>query len=123
MCTGLSVSQGMVVIGQVIATRSRHCMKLVIRQTITEMLAGCSQRIVGLLIRIVHLVDTEYLFQASFVEWAIVRHKRQALDLRCNLLPDVWKYRGVFSILLRKAVDLLAKPLIVFRFRVDQTVK
>lgn len=123
MCTGLSVSQSVVVISQVIAASRCNCLQLVIQQTVAVMLTGGRKSVIELIVWVIHLIHFEHLFQAPFIEWAIVRNKRQTLNFRSNLLPDVREYRGVFSILLRKPVYLLTEPLIVFRLRVDQTVE
>ncbi len=101
MGTGFSVSQGMVVIGQIIAAGRCHCLQLVVWQTAAVVLPRGRKGIEELVIRVAHLVDTEHLFQASFVKRTVMRHQRQALNLRGNLLPHIREHRGVFRVLLR----------------------
>ena len=123
MGTCLGIGEGMVVIGQVIAAGSCDRLQLVIRQTAAVMLAGCGQGIIELIVRVIHLIYSENFFQASFIELAIMGNEGKALNHRGDSLPDIWKHRSVISILLRKTMDLLAKPLIVLRFRMYQAVE
>ena len=122
MRTGLRVGQGVVVIGEVIAAGRSYGLQLVVGQAMAEMTAGCCQRIEKHIIRVVHLIHPEHLFQAAFIETAVMRYKRKALNHRGDLLPYVWEYRGAFRILLGEAVDLLTEPLIVLRLGVNQAV-
>lgn len=75
MGTGFRVSQGMVVGGQVIAAGGRHGLQLAVRQSASVMLTGSCEGVVKLIVRIVHLIYPEHLFQASLVEGAIVGNK------------------------------------------------
>ena len=75
--------------------------------------------VVERVVRIVHLVDLEDLFQAAFIEGAVVRHERQAFYHWGNLLPYVWKDWRIIRIFFTQAMDLFAEPLIVFRLRVN----
>ena len=84
---------------------------------------GSCEGVVKLIVRIVHLIYPEHLFQASFVEGAIVGHKRQPINHRGYLLPHIRKHRSVFRVLFRQPVNLPTEPLIVFRFRMDQAVE
>lgn len=72
---------------------------------------------------VVHLIYLEDFLQASLVEWGIVRHKRQPLDFRGNLLPNIREYRSVFGVFLADAVHLLAEPFVVFGLRMDEAVE
>lgn len=123
MRTGLRVGQGVVVIDEVIAAGRSYGMQLVVGQAVTEMTARCCQRIEKHIIRVVHLIHPEHLFQAAFIETAVMRHERQALNHRGDLLPHMWEYRGAFRIFLGEAVDLLTEPLIVLRLGVNQAVE
>lgn len=122
MRTGLRVGQGVVVIDEVIAAGRSYGMQLVVGQAVTEMTAGCCQCIKKHIIRVVHLIHPEHLFQAAFIETAVMRHKRKALNHRGDFLPYVWERRGAFRIFLGEAVDLLTEPLIVLRLGVNQAV-
>ena len=94
-----------------------------IGKPVSETPPGSGQGIEELVIRIIHLVDTEDLFQASFVEPGIVGHQRKTLDHRGNLFPHLGEYRRIFSILRSQAVYLAAEPLVVFRFGMDQAIE
>ena len=122
MRTGLRIGKGVVVIGEVIAAGRSYGMQLVVGQAMTEMTAGCCQRIEKHIIRVVHLIHPEHLFQAAFIETAVMRYKRKPFNHRGDLLPHKWEYRGAFRILLGESVNLLAEPLIVLRLGVNQAV-
>ena len=123
MGTGFGIGQGMMVIGQVITAGCGNRLQLMVRQTAAEMLTGCRKGIIELILRIIHPVHFENLFQTSFIELAVMRHKRESLNLRCNLLPDVWKNRSILSVLLRYPMNFLAEPFIVFRLRMYQAIE
>ena len=76
-----------------------------------------------LIVGVVHLIYLEGSLETSFIETGIVRNEGEALDERFNLLPDVWEYRCIFSILRSKTVYLPAEPLVVLRFGMDETVE
>ena len=121
--TRFCIRQSVMMIRQIVAASSRYRLELVIRQTVAEMAAGSGQRIEELVIRVVHLVNSEHLFETAFIEGTVVRHKRQALDHRGYLLPHVRKHRSIFRILLRQPVDLLAEPLVILGLRMDEGVE
>ncbi len=74
--TRLCICQSMMMIDQIVSTRSCNGLKLVIGQTATEMATRFSQSVVKLIIRIIHLVHSEYLFEATFIKRTVMRHKR-----------------------------------------------
>ena len=76
-----------------------------------------------LIVGIVHPIDTEHGLETSFIETGVVRNEGEALDERFNLLPDVWEYRCIFSVLRPQTVNPLAEPLVVLRIGVDETVE
>ena len=69
--------------------------------------------IVKFVVRIVHLIYLEDSLEAALVEPGVVRNQRESLDERPYLLPDIWEYRCIFSILRPKAVYPPAEPLVV----------
>lgn len=91
MSTGLGIGQGMMVIGQVITTGCGNRLQLMVRQTAPEMLTGGRKCIIELILGIIHPVHFESLFQTSFIESAVVSHKRKALNLWGYLFPDTKK--------------------------------
>ena len=120
---GLGIRKGVMVIHEVIAARSGDGLELMVRELISEVLPGYSEGVVELVVGIVHLIDTEHGLEASFVETGVVRNEGEALDERFNLLPDVWEYRCIFGVLRPKSVYLLAEPLVILRFGMDETVE
>ena len=91
MSTGLGIGQGMMVIGQVITAGCGNRLQLMVRQTAAEMVTGGRKCIIELILGIIHPVHFENLFQASFIEPAVVSHKRKSLNLRGYLFPDAQK--------------------------------
>ena len=65
----------MVVVLQLVATFGGYSVQLVVGQ-ITELAAGGCKRVVELIIRVVHLIYTEYSFQTTFIKRLVVCHKR-----------------------------------------------
>ena len=91
MGTGLGIGQGMMVIGQVITAGCGNRLQLIVRQTASEMITGSRKCNMELILGIIHPVHFENLFQTSFIEPAVVSHKRKSFNLRGYLLPDTQK--------------------------------
>ena len=91
MGAGLSIGQGMMVTGQVITAGCGNRLQLMVRQTAAEMVTGGRKCIMELILGIIHLIHSENLFQTSFIEPAVVSHKRKSLNLWGYLLPDTHK--------------------------------
>ena len=89
--TGFGIGQGMMVIGQVITAGCGNRLQLMVRQTAAEMVTGGRKCIMELILGIIHLIHSENLFQTSFIEPAVVSHKRKSLNLWGYLLPDTHK--------------------------------
>ena len=123
MRTSLCVGQCVMMIDKVISAGSRNGLQLMIGKPVAIVSAGCGQSVQKDVIRIIHLIHAENGLQATFIKAGIVRHKRQPIYLRRNLLPDIGEYRRIVRIFLRKTVYALAKPLIILRFRVNKAVK
>ena len=56
---------------------------------------------VELVIRIVHLITTEYGFQATLIEGLVVGHEGQTLNQGLDLFPNLGEYWGLFCIFAR----------------------
>ncbi len=79
--------------------------------------------IVKFVVGIVHLIYLEDSLEAALVETGVVRNQRESLDERPYLLPDIWEYRCIFSILRPKTVYPPAEPLVVLGLGVDEAVE
>lgn len=121
--TGLGIRKGVMVIHEVIAARSGDGLKLMVWQLISEVMSGYSKGVVELIVGVVHLIDPEHRLQATFVKAGVVSNQRESLDERLYLLPHMWEHRSIIGILRPQTVDLLAEPLVVFRFRVNKAVE
>ena len=91
MSTSLGIGQGMMVIGQVITAGCGNRLQLMVRQTAAEMVTGGRKCIMELILGIIHLIHSENLLQTSFIEPAVVSHKRKALNLWGYPFPDTQK--------------------------------
>ena len=60
---------------EVVAAGGCNSVELMIGQRMTELSAGCCEGIVKAVVRIVHLIDFEHRFQASFIETGIMGHE------------------------------------------------
>ena len=78
---------------------------------------------IKLIVRVIHLVATHHGLQATFIERAIVRHQRQALNERLDLSPDVWKHGRVLGVLLGDAVDERVPIKIIIRLWLDEGIE
>ena len=87
------------VVHEVIAAGCGDGLELMVRKPASEMPSGSSEGVVELIVGIVHLIHSEHGLEASFVESGIVRHEGESFDERLNLLPDVWEYRCILSVL------------------------
>ena len=85
---------------------------------------GCGQRVMELIIRIIHLIHTEYSFEASFIESGIMGDKRHAfINHRFNLCPHFREDRCPFDIFWSQPMHSSTEPLTVIRFRIYQAVE
>ena len=120
---GLRVGEGVVVVGHRATAGGGHGVQLVVGQAAAEVAArgpaGAEKRIVG----IVHLIDAEHGFEATFVKGTVVGHERQTFDQRLNLPPNVGEHRRIVRVLVREPVNLLAEPRVVVGFGLDERVK
>ena len=73
---------------------------------ILESATGGSKGVIELIVRIVHLIDTEHSFQTALVKGLVVSHEGKSLNQRLYLRPYLWKYRGIIRILTAKAMHL-----------------
>ena len=91
MVTGFGIGQGMMVTSQVITAGCGNRLQLMVRQTAAEMVTGGRKGIMELILGIIHLIHPENRSQASFIEPAVVSHKRKSFNLRGYLFPDAQK--------------------------------
>ena len=59
---------------QLIATLGCNGVELVVGKVL-EAAAGCAEGVVELIVRIVHLIDTEHSLQTTLIEWLVVSNK------------------------------------------------
>ena len=122
ICTGFCISKGVMMIYEIIAAGGGCRLKLMIFQ-FRQMFPRCSQSVIECVIRIIHLIHLKNLFQTAFIERAVMCDKRKPFNHWRNLLPYIREDRGTVSIFFTKAVHPAAEPLVVFRFRMNKTIK
>ena len=87
------------------------------------MAAGGGQGIIKHIIGVIHPVHPENGLETTLVEAGVVRHQRESLNERINLLPDVREHRRILGVLRPQPVHPPAEPLIILRLRMDQAVE
>ena len=87
------------VVHELISAGCCDCLQLMVGEPAAEVTSGSREGVVELIFGVVHLIHSEHGLEASFVESGIVRHEGESFDERLNLLPDVWEYRCIFSVL------------------------
>ena len=75
---------------------------------------------VELIIWIVHLINAEYGFKATFIECLIVRYQRKTSNLRLYLLPYFRKDRSVLCIGSAKTMNPAAPIVVIFWLGLDE---
>ena len=120
---GLCIRKGVMVVHELISAGCCDGLQLMVRKPAAEVTAGSRQGVVELIVRVVHLIYPEDSLETAFVETGVVRNEGESLDERFNLLPDVWEYRCIFSVLRPQTVNPLAEPLVVLRLGMDETVE
>ena len=113
----------MVMIGEIVSAGSGNGLELMVGKPISEMTPRCGKSVNEDVTRVVHPVDLEDGLQAPLVKAAVMCHDGEVANHRCNLRPDIREYRGVIRILGTETMHLLAEPLIVLRFWVDERVE
>ena len=111
------------VVHEVISAGCCDGLELMVGEPAAEVTSGSREGVVELIFGVVHLIYLEDSLETSFIETGVVRNEGEALDERFNLLPDVWEYRCIFGVLRPKSVYLLAEPLVILRFGMDETVE
>jgi hypothetical protein len=78
---------------------------------------------VKLIIRIIHLIATEYGFQATLIKRLIMGYKGQSLNKWLYLFPYFWEYGGFFCVLTSKTMYLATPIIIVVGLWLNQRVE
>ena len=123
MGAGLGVGQGVVVLPEVEAAGGGDGLELMVRELAAEVAPGSRQRVTELIIGIIHLIDAMDRPQTALVEARIVRHQRQALKQRRDLLPDIRKHGRAIRIAGPQPMHALAEPLVILRLRMDERIE
>lgn len=113
----------MMVVFEMVATGLGDGVKLVVREEFAEVTARGSAGAKELIIRVIHLVAAKHGLQAALVKGTVVGHKRQALDERLYLLPDVRENGSVFGVFLPQTVHAGVPIIIVVRLGLNQRIE
>lgn len=79
-----------------------------------------SECVIKHIVRIIHLIDTEYGFQTAFVKSFIMGNEWQAFNQWYDLCPYFGKDRSIVGILLAQAMNLATPIIIVVWRRLDE---
>jgi len=90
---------------------------------ILESATGGSKGVIELIVRIVHLIDTEHSFQTALVKGLVVSNKGKSLNQRLYLRPYLWKNRSIVSIFMTEAMNLTAPVVIIVWLRLNERVE
>lgn len=104
---------------QVVSAEGGHGVQLVVlcpRKSAT----GGPQRIIEIIVGIVHLVDPEGSFQAVLVERLVVGHEGESLNQRGYLCSYLAEYGRIVGILAGESVYLCAETAVVVGLRLDE---
>ena len=124
----------MVVMLQVVAAESCDSVKLMVFR-IWECPSGCNESAVERIVRMIHLVAAEHLFEASFVKGFVVGNQRQVWTpcLEGFLIAEPYEffyflpYRrehgSTIRIFTTKAVYSGTEPVVIIWLRLDQRIK
>ena len=104
------------------ATSCCNCLKLMIVQK-RKLSARDAKRIVELIVRIVHLINSEHSFKAALIKWLIVSHKRQSFYQRLNLTPHFGKDGGIIGVFMAQSMNLPAPIIIVVRLWLNEGIE
>ena len=117
----LSIRQGVVVVGQIIAAAGGDHVEVVttLGPDSARGDAGAVERIVG----IVHLIDAEDGFQTAFVKSLVVGHEGEARYHGFYLPPNVREDGGILRIGGAQAVHHAATEGIILRLGLDERVE
>ena len=95
----------MVMILEIVATGGCNGVELVIGQRMTKLSAGCCKGIVKTIVRIVHLIDLEHCFQASFIETGIMGYKRDRSYLVAKIIDRLVREEYISNLFLQLRPD------------------
>ncbi len=98
-------------------------MQLMVGQHTSEMASGRPTGAIETVVGPIHLIDLHHRTQTALVERGVMCHQRQPLDPGGYLLPYHRKHIGGIGIGGSQSMHPLAKPSIIVRLRLYQTVK
>ena len=123
----------MVVVEEGIAAGGSDGVELMVGKAASEVAAGGGQGVQVVVAGITESVGIEYGFETAFVEAGIVGHEgdiggetvrfKGCQDVVFHLIPNVREKRSIFGIIGAQAVNLLAKPGVVVRIRMDEAIE
>lgn len=107
---------------QVVSAEGGHGVQLVVLRP-REGAAGGAQRVIEIIVGIVHLVDPEGGFQAALIECLVVGHEGESLDQRSHLCPYLAEHGRIVCVLAGESVHLCAEIAVIVGLRLDERVE
>ena len=119
-CAGLRVGEGVVVVRHRATAGLGHGVQLVVWQSSAEVAARSPTGTIELIIRIVHLIDTEHGLEAALIKSAVMRHQRQPLNHGLYSGPHLGEHGSAVSIGITESMHLLAPVIVIVGLRLDK---
>ena len=85
--------------------------------------SGSSERVVKLIIGIIHAINLECRTQTTFIKRAVMRHKRQTLNVGHDLLPHFAKHRCIVGVAASKSMHRRTAIGVIIGFWLDERIK
>ena len=120
-CAGFGIGECVVVVGEVETAGRGYGVELVVLEMFHFASSG-AESVEELVVGVVHAVDLEYRFQASFVEAGVVGHEGQALNERLYLTPHGGENGCAVGVVGPQAVHATAPVDVVVRLGADERV-
>ena len=111
-CTGFGIGKGVVVVLKTVTAFGGYGVQLVVGE-MAECSSGGAERVVELIVGVVHAIDTKDGFKTAFVKRFVVGYKGQALDKRLYLCPYLREDRGIVRVLLTQAMHLRTPVVVI----------
>ena len=121
------------VVEEGVAAGGSNGVELVVGKAAAEVAAGGGEGVKESVSGIMETVGSENCFEAAFVKAGIVGYKgdiggetvgfKGGQDAVFYLVPNVREKRSIFGIIGAQAVNLLAKPGVVVRIRMDEAIE
>lgn len=85
--------------------------------------SSSSERVVKLIIGIIHAINLEHRTQTTFIKRTVMRHKWQTLNVGYHLLPHFAKHRCFVGVATSKSMHRRTAIGVIIGFGLDERIK